>query len=323
LSLLLAAAGCGSSSEAAASPDVDTQLAMLLPDFTSETWDRMRSAAVDAGQDQGVDVNADAADTSNDPSAQAARLNALAAQKYDCLAVAPVDTTRLIPSLVALTKKKVPILNVGMQLDPKAAQQAGVPIASFIGPSDKEIGYLAAGKMVSSVPAGSQVALLVGKANDPDGADQRAGFVAGVNGRLETYESKATGDDYLKAQQVVTDLLGTTPGLRGIFAGSDTIGLAALKAVRAAGKADKVKIITVGGGQAALKGVRDGQLVATVATYPVVVGSVLVRACQKLVAKNALQPRLTTPVRLVDSTDIADELRSFPQPAEGYQDPLS
>jgi ribose transport system substrate-binding protein len=328
--LALAAAGCGDAStntRNTAGLDSNTQMALILPDSTSENWDTLRAAAAAEGQDQDVDVNADAADTSTNIAAQAARVTALAAQQPNCMAIAPIDPAKLLPSLAPVSKKGVPILNVGMQLDQNAANKAGVKIASVIGPQDQEVGYLAARKMLGSVPTGSQVGEIVGKENNPDDIQQRTGIERAVadsaDVKLTLVKSKATEDNYDNAQAVVTDLLASNPGIRGLFTTNDVVGLAAVKAVKEAGLSGKVTIVSVGGSQDALKAVQAGTLAATVATYPAVVGSVVVRACQRLITGRTLQPTLTTPARLIDKADVDAELASFPQPSVTLQDPLS
>lgn len=322
LGLVLSSSGCGSDRPTVKAV-TDPLLALVLPNSTSDFWDALRDAAVAEGQDQAVDVLADATDTNDNGSAQGGRVIALAAEKYDCFVIAPVNTVQLVSPLLAVAKKNIPILNIGMQLDENAAKSAGLAIASYIAPQHKEVGYLAARRMLTAVPAESQVAMLVGSKTDPSERAQLDGFSEAIGDKLDLLSSEPTDDDYEKIEKTVTDLLAAKPGLRGIFATSDPAGLAAVKAVKAAGLASEVSVISVGGSQQAMRAVEAKELTATVATYPAFTGSVVIHACQRLVAGGALQPRLTIPSRLIDSSDVAVELKSYPEPAEQFQDPLS
>lgn len=300
-----------------------TQLTLLVPDWTSDYWDTLRTAAIDQGSDLSVDVLADAGDDKTDSASQIRRITAIASEKQDCFAIAPVDPVRLVQPLVAIAEQGVPILNVGTRLDEAAAKKAGVPIASFIGPQDQEIGHIAARKMLTVVPAGSQVAMVTGTSSDPNAAEQRVGFTEAVGTGLTVLTSKATDDDYARAVNVVTDLLSALPGIKGIFASSDMIGRAAAKAVESQGLAGKVTIISVGGSVEGLRAVQSGELTATVATYPAAGGEWLVRACRKLVDGGTVQPRLIVPARLVDATTVQAAIGAYPDPVERFADPLS
>jgi len=319
----LAAAGCGDSdaSEAAAPATDETRLGLLVPDTTSDAWDTLTEAALDEGRDSGIEISPDSAEDAQ-PSAQIAKVEAFAPEKLDCFAIGPVDSKALVAPLAAIAGKKVPIFNVGLRLDQKSLQDAGLPVASFIGPNDIEVGHQAARKMIDAVPAGSTVAMLLGGSADMNAADQRTGFREAAAGTLDVVLTASTEDDYTTAVNVVTDTISARPGLKGIFAGSDVMGRAATKAIADLGKTGSIEVISVGGTIEGLRAVQSGELTATVATYPASVGEVLVRACAQAAAGKAVKPRLTTQSWLVDKANVAAELTSYPRSTQPFPDPL-
>ncbi|SHN46101.1 substrate-binding domain-containing protein [Cryptosporangium aurantiacum] len=320
----LTTSGCLASedSEAATGAAEGTRLGLVLPDSTTDTWDALRGAAVDQGPSSGIEVSADASDDGLDAAAQISKVEAFAPEQLGCFAIAPVDSKALVEPLAAFAKKGVPIFNVGLRLDETAAKNAEVPIASFIGPSDIEIGHQAARKMLTSVPRDSAVVMVVGSDSDPNAAQQRVGFKEAVEGTLTASMSRSTGGDYSTAVRVVTDTINAVPNLRGIFAPSDTLGRAAAKAIASLGKTGTIKVISVGGTEQGLRSVQSGELTATVATYPSSVGEVVVRACREVADGKSVKPRLTTQSWLVDKANVAAEIAAYPESTQPFSDPL-
>ncbi|TQS46780.1 substrate-binding domain-containing protein [Cryptosporangium phraense] len=308
-------------SSAATSDRSQAQLGLLVPDSTADDWDALRSAAVDAGDQFAIDVSPDAADET-DPAAQIRKVEAFGEQQLKCFAIAPVDPAALVGPLAALAKKKVSIFNLGLQMDDEAAAKAGYQITSIIGPSDEEIGHQAAREMITAVAKGSEVAMVLGTDSDPNAALQRKGFTDAADGNLVVSTTKATNDNYNTAVQVVTDTIAAKPSLKGIFASSDVIGRAAAKAVKAAGKADSISVISVGGTIEGLRAVQSGELEATVATFPASVGELVVRACRQVVDGGTVKPRLVTQSYAVNKANVGAELDSYPQPTQPFPDPL-
>lgn len=323
LSLVLVVAGCGDAEPAAGTDnrDVATQLGLVVPDSTSETWEALLGAAVDEGRDSDVDVSPDTADDA-DASAQISKVAAFMPEEMDCFAIAPVDPRALVEPLKAFAKKGVKVFNVGQRLDENVARQAGLAIASFIGPSDLEIGHQAVREMLNIVPAGSTVAMVVGSDNDANATQQREGFEEGAGGKLDIVVTEATNDDYTTAKRIVVETISAQPGLRGIFTSSDLTGRAAASAIAELGTGDTVKVISVGGTREGLRAVKAGELAATVATYPASVGEILVRACRQVADGKVVKPRLTTQSMLVNKANVDAELASYPNSAQGFPDPL-
>lgn len=323
MSLVLAAAGCGGTdtTNTASQGAIDPHLGVVVPDSTSDTWDSLTTAAVSEGRDQGIEVSPDSADDA-EVTAQVQKLQAFLPEKLDCFAIAPVDSQALVGPLQGFAKKDVPIFNIGLRLDEKVTAKAKLPVASFIGPADKEIGHQAVREMTAAVPAGGTVAMVVGMDSDSNAAQQREGFTEGAEGKLDLITTEATNNDYPTAVKVVAEALSANPSLKGIFASSDTIGRAAVEAVAAANLAGSVTIVSVGGTLEALKAVKAGQLAATIATYPASVGSVLVRACRQVIDGKTVKPRLTTQSLPVNKDNVDAELASYPNSTQPFPDPL-
>lgn len=106
------------------------------------------------------------------------------------------------------------------------------------------------------------------------------GFKKAVSGKLDIVQTVSADWDRQKALTAATDILRARPGLKGFFAANDDMGLGIVRAIQNAGKAGKVKVISVDGIKDALESVGQGQLTATVSQYPYSIGQMGMEALQ-------------------------------------------
>lgn len=320
--VVLGAAACnrGSDSGAEGNGNSKVRIAIVTRDFTNPYWAALRDGAIDQGKKLGVTVNVQAGENETDSTGENAKISTLAAQNYNCFGVVPVNATNVITPLTPVAQKKIPILDLDTQIDPKASKAAGVSYATFIGSDNLQAGRIAGGELAKKAKGGD-VAILQGIAGEQNGINRQNGFMAATSGKLNVVAKQPADYDQAKGQTVAEGILRAHPGLKGIFAANDTMGLGAAKAVQNAGK--KIPVVSVDGITAALKAVQAGQLDATVTQYPYAEGQMAVEACIRAVTKKRLPGRIVAPIALIDKADAAKALASFPKPFKPYSDPLA
>jgi ABC-type sugar transport system substrate-binding protein len=174
-------------------------------------------------------VSVQAATSITDTTGQADKLNALAGQDYSCYLVNPISGTNLVQSLVQVSRKNKPIVNIDSPVDPKAAQTAQVKLATYIGTNNVNAGQMAGQQMLKELSGGGQVALVGGIAGDVTSGARLDGFKKAVAGKLTIVQTVAADWDRQKALTAATDILRARPGLKGFFAANDDMGLASGK----------------------------------------------------------------------------------------------
>ncbi len=102
-------------------------------------------------------------------------------------------------------------------------------------------------------------------------------------------------------------MLTANPNLRAIFASNDNMALGAIEALRTARLLDQVMIVGFDGNPNAAESILKGELAASVAQRPAVMGAMGVEAVLKLVAGEELPDEIDTGAELV-----------VPENAEGY-----
>jgi len=322
--LLVGVTGCGRGGTSSSSQSTsDVRIAIVTRDFTNPYWAALRDGAIAEGKKQGVKVEVQAGSSETDSTGENAKLSTLAGQNYNCFGVVPVNATNVITPLVPVAQKKIPILNLDTQIDAAASKQAGVSYASFIGSDNLSAGQQAGKALLKLMGGKGEVAILQGIAGEQNGINRQKGFSQEVAGKLKIVATQPADYDQAKGQTVAEGILKAHPKITGIFAANDTMGLGAAQAVRNAGLTGKVSIISVDGITAALQAVKAGTLSGTISQYPYAEGQLAVQACINLVQKKTVPTRIVAPIALIDSSNAAKAISSFPQPFVPFTNPLT
>ncbi len=326
LALVLAACNRGTSSGATGGGggggSSAGRIAAVIKGLDNPFFQAMQQGIEEQSKSQGTTVSVQAATSITDTTGQADKLNALAGQDYSCYLVNPISGTNLVQSRVQVSRKNKPIVNIDSPVDAKAAQAAGVKLATYVGTNNVNAGQMAGEQMLEELSGNGQVALIGGIAGDVTSAARLDGFKKAVTGKLDIAQTVAADWDRQKALTTATDILRARPSLKGFFAANDDMGLGIVRAIQNAGKAGKVKVISVDGNKDALESVKQGQLTATVAQYPYAIGQMGMEACKAAASGKQLPANVEAPVLLV-TKDVADKaISNFPKPFGTFNDPF-
>jgi ribose transport system substrate-binding protein len=253
---------------------------------------------------------------------QAARARALVRTgKNDCYVVNPISGTNLVPAFRGV---RSPIVNVDSRLDRAAARRARMRIVTYIGTDDEAAGKLASTSMVKALGGRGEVALVAGERFSLNSTFRMRGFSRGVAGtQIRIVANVAAGYNRAKAQAVARRILREHPQVAGFFAANDVMALGIADVLQSAGESGAVKVIGVDAIPAALDAVRAGELTATVAQYPYVMGRMSIEACIAAARGKTLPVRVHAPIVLVTKKNVAKVSAAFPLPPERYDDPFA
>ena len=319
----LALSACGSDSDASgdsASGGSD-KVAAVIKGLDNPFFQAMEDGINAQADEDSVSVTVQAAQSITDTTGQSDKLSALAQQDYGCFVVNPISGTNLVNGLARIGAQDIPIVNIDSPVDADAASEAGVDLATYIGTDNTEAGGKAGDAMVEAVGSG-QVALIGGISGDVTSGARLDGFTQAVDGKLDIVQTTAADWERQKALTAATTIMQKNPDLKGFFAANDDMGLGIVQAVKNAGKAGDVTVISVDGNEDALEAVESGDLYATVAQYPYAIGQLGVQACEKAMAGEDVPQEITSPTALVTKDKAQDALAEFPAPFESFDNPL-
>lgn len=319
----LALSACGSDSDVSGDSGSDggDKVAAVIKGLDNPFFQAMEDGINAQAEEDSVSVTVQAAQSITDTTGQSDKLSALAQQDYDCFVVNPISGSNLVNGLARIAAQDIPIVNIDSPVDADAAAEADVDLTTYIGTDNTEAGGKAGDAMVEAVGSG-EVALIGGISGDVTSGARLDGFTRSVEGTLDIVQTTAADWERQKALTAATTIMQKNPDLKGFFAANDDMGLGIVQAVKNAGKAGEVVVISVDGNEDALEAVKSGDLYATVAQYPYAIGQLGVQACEKAVAGEDVPEEITSPTALVTKDKASDALAEFPAPFESFDNPL-
>jgi len=230
-------------------------------------------------------------DSQNDPAKELANMEDLLTQDVSIILINPTDSDAVVNAIKMANKKDVPVLT----LDRGA--NAG-EIATHIA-SDNVAGGVMAGEFVAEMLGGSgKVVELEGIAGTSAARDRGAGFNKALEGKdIEVVARQVADFDRTKGLSVMENIIQAQPEIDAVFAHNDEMALGALKAVQAAGL--DIKIVGFDATDDAVKAVQEGELAATVAQQPDMIGSLGVESALKVLHGEAVEAYVPVDLMLV------------------------
>lgn len=175
----------------------------------------------------------------------------LLARGLDGIAVSPVDPANETQYLNGVAAKTNLIT-----ADSDAAASRRL---CYVGTDNRAAGEMAGDLLKRALPQGGQVMLFVGKADAQNAHDRIAGIRDALRGSRVTILGVRTDDaDHARAKKNVADTLAEYPHIAGLVGLWSYNGPAIAEAVRAKGRAGKVRVVAFDEEDQTLDAVRDG-----------------------------------------------------------------
>lgn len=192
----------------------------------------------------------------------------LIAKGADLLVIAPLNSDGWEPVLRTASAKHIPIVTIDRKINAAACKD----YVSFIGSDFVEQGRRAADQMIEATGGKGEVAILLGAAGNNVTTERTKGFEDRIKEKAPGLEIvfRQTGDFAReKGQSVTENLIQSKPGIKGIYAENDEMGLGAVNALKGAGKKPgDVKIVTIDGTRNAVQSIVDGWIDGVIESNP-------------------------------------------------------
>ena len=225
----------------------------------------------------------------------------------DGYVVTPFSATSLNNALARVSRKNLPIVNIDELIPEDAAKADGIKIAARIASNNVEAGILDAQLVLSSVPKGSNVAIIEGDPGTTSSIERVTGFVsAAKEGGLNIVASQPAYWNRKKAGELATKMLEGDPGLKAIFVANDDMALGVVRAVQEAGAIGKVIVVSVDGIPEALEAIKQGLLAGTVSQYPEAMAYLAVETLVKKLNGEVVPAKIDSPIKLITKDNLAD-----------------
>ena len=267
----------------------DEKYGVVIKVLSSEFWQTMKQGIEDKAVELGVEVEVLSANSEDDVEGQVTVFETMIQSgEYCAFVVAPLSDSNLVNTVVEANEAGYLVANADEEVNPDILETQGGAVVSFVTTDNKVVGKTAGDYIASLVEAGSDVAIIEGKAGATSGEDRKEGCQEAFEAAgLNIVDSQPADWDKTKAYDLATNLISKNENLKAIYCANDTMAMGAQEAVENSGK----DIIVVGtdGNSDAIESVKAGGLTATIAQNPAEVGA---KSLELLVAayRNAETP---------------------------------
>lgn len=204
-----------------------------------------------------------------DPDAQAEQIQEMIDEGIDAIILSPVDWEAITPSLEALKKAEVKIINVDTQVKEMEYVDA------YIGSDNYSAGVICGEDLIERCPDGGKVAILECPTQNSIN-DRITGFeetLATAEKGFEVVARADTGGEFERALEAAEQILKEHSDIVAIMCGNDQLAVGAKTAVNVE-KLDKVLIYGVDGSPDIKKELKkpESQIAGTAAQSPINMG---------------------------------------------------
>ena len=268
--------------------------------LTNEYWRSLGEGFAKEAKAAGVDVDLQAGQGEADQMGQLAIAENMLTKGYKILLVSPQTDANLQPAVEEADKAGVPVINVNDAVIPSAK--------NYIGNVQKDNGVRAARWFIKNRPEGGKVAVIEGMAGVYAAVQRTAGFketVAKEGAKFSVVASVPGNWDRQLSYDDATNIIQKNPDIIGFYCNNDGMALGVVEAVKAAGKLKQIAVIGTDGISDAYKSIKDGELTATVDSFPVLTGEVAMEVALRLHAGQKPPRVVATPQALVTKENVA------------------
>ena len=241
-------------------------------------------------QASALGVQLTVADAGDDAAKQTSDIEDLVSSGISVLIVNPVDSDAVTGAVEAAKAKGVKVISVDRAVN-------GVEIDCQIA-SDNVLGAeLATQYIVDVLGEGAVVAELEGVTGASAAIDRSQGFHNIADSKLKVVASQTANFARTEGMSVMENMLQANPDIQGVFAANDEMALGAMEAISGAGK--NVMVVGFDATDDAIASIKAGQMAATIAQQPALIGSTSVEYAQKLIAGESIPTSVPVEVTLI------------------------
>lgn len=228
-------------------------------------------------------------------------------QKVDGIAISPNDPTAIAPVIDKALKMGIPVIT--FDSDAKESNRL-----CYIGTDNYKAGYEAGKVMIKVLGGKGKIAIMTGSLGALNLNQRIQGFRDAIKKApgIKEVTLQANNDDEELCFSQAENVLQAHPDLAGFFGVSGTGGPGSGRAVKAANKVGKVKIVCFDTVPMTIQFIKEGVIQATIAQKPKLMGYLAIKKLYEFAKSGKLEkvPDIDTGITVVTKENIAE----FEQP---------
>ena len=277
------------------------RVALVMKTLNNPFFIDMQRGAEDAAKKLNVDLVVQAAERETDVERQMQIVENLIQARVAALALTPSGSREVVPAVGKANASNIPVVIVDTRLDAKAAADAGVKTASFVGSDNYRGGQIIGEYLVKASGGHAKVGVLEGIPGHETGDSRVRGFKDAIKASPDVVIVASQTANWERDQgfNVFQNMLQAHPDINTVFACNDIMALGAVEAIAAAGKTGKIRVLGFDAIDDARKAILDGRMDATVAQYPDEMGRSAIEAAVKALRGESVPADISVRIGLV------------------------
>jgi ribose transport system substrate-binding protein len=270
----------------------DLRIGLAVSTLNNPFFVDLKDGAEAMAEEMGVEILV--VDAQDDAAAQLSSVEDLLIKQIDVLIVNPVDGNAVVSAITAANDAGVPVITVDRGAE-------GGDVVSHIASDNVAGGEMAGDYIAEQLNEEGKVVELEGIPGTSAARDRGKGF----NQAMDKYEGmeviarQPAGFDRAEGMTVMENILQGNQNIDAVFAHNDNMALGAMEAIAAAGRSDEIMIVGFDAIDDAREAVKEGEMAATVAQKPGLMGEMAVETAIKVVNGEEVAEYTPVPLELI------------------------
>ncbi|EHB65369.1 MULTISPECIES: ribose ABC transporter substrate-binding protein RbsB [Paenibacillus] len=266
----------------------DMKIGLSISTLNNPFFVSLKDGVVEEAAKQGIEVVV--VDAQNDSAKQSNDVDDLIQQGVDALLINPTDSSAISTVVQTANSLDIPVVTLDRSADKGE-------VAALVASDNVKGGQMAAEFIVEQLGKDAKVIELEGVPGASATRERGKGFHDIADEQLNVVAKQAADFDRTKGLTVTENLLQGNPDAKAIFAHNDEMALGAIEAIQSSGK--DIMVIGFDGNEDALKSIETGNMTATVAQQPELIGQLAVQAAKDVLQGKEVEKNIAAPLKMV------------------------
>jgi len=300
LLVLSVAAGCGqqqsggAGDEAGAPDSGKLRIAVIPKGLSHQFWLTVKAGAEAAAKEFGAEIDWQGPAKETQVAKQISIVEDMVSSGVDAIVMAACDENALVRPVQKAMDAGIPVVTIDSGISSDIA-------VSFVATDNVEGGKTAARELARLIGEEGEVGLIPFVPGAATSEQREDGFLEGLKQfpNVKLVQTSYSQSDVAKGMSVTEDMMAGTPDLKGIFAANEPGAIGSAQALKASGKAGKIKLVAFDASNEEIAALKEGSIQALIVQNPYQMGYQGVKAAVDHLAGKPVEKRIDTGVTVV------------------------
>lgn len=293
----------GNTVDGTTNTDDNISIAVSLKTLNSEYWGNVKTGCDKAAEELGIEVTVTGPESESEIAQQVTQINDQLAQNIDAIIVAPCDIDAVVGTIQDISGE-MPVIFIDQDVDFSGK-------TSFIGTSNVEAAKKGGQYVGETIGKDAKVVIIYGQEGESTSNARTQGYKEGLTEYGIEPLAEMSGNNVSDTSKAAMEDLLTrfNNDIDAVLCMNDDTAIGALSACQDAGVADKVTIIGFDGNQSAVELVNSGDLTATIAQQPELMGYTAVMNAYKAINGETVEKSIPVETVFISKENAAEYLK--------------